>query len=270
MAGRPRKRFGQHFLHDARLIARIVDVACADAPRAVVEIGPGRGALTAPLAERVPELHVVEIDRELAAELRKRFATHRNVAVHCTDALHFDPGSVASPPLRVVGNLPYNISTPLVFHLLRHAALIDRMIVMLQLEVARRLAASAGSEDYGRLGVMVQSRCRVEKLFDVAPGAFRPPPRVESAVVQLTPVADPHGRIDDPALFARIVQAAFSGRRKMLRNALQGVVAECGATLEALDIDGRLRPEVLPVGDYVRLANRLANRCHPSAADRRD
>jgi len=239
---RPRKRFGQHFLHDAGVVRRIVE-AVAPGPRDfVLEIGPGEGALTARLAARAGRLELVEIDRDLAAALAARGFT-----VHVVDALEFDFGALPAGA-RIVGNLPYNISTPLLFRLAEQAARAADLTFMLQREVVERMVASPSTPEYGRLSVMLQARFRMQKLFRVAAGAFRPPPRVESAVVRMLPLAEPLDR-GVPG-FAELVRRAFSARRKTLRNAL----ALPPADLAALGIDPGLRPENLSPADYVRIA----------------
>jgi 16S rRNA (adenine1518-N6/adenine1519-N6)-dimethyltransferase len=241
---RPRKRFGQHFLHDPAVVRRIVEAIAPAADDFVVEIGPGEGVLTRPLAERAGRLEAIEIDRDLAAAL----AAER-IKVHVADALEFDFGQLPQGT-RVVGNLPYNISTPLLFHLARFADRLRDLHFMLQREVVDRMVALPSTPAYGRLSVMLQARFSMQKLFRVAAGAFRPPPKVESAVVRLVPLAAPldHGA----ERFADVVRRAFSARRKTLRNAL-GLAAE---EIEALGIDPRLRPENLSPQDYVRIARR--------------
>ena len=249
---RVKKRLGQHFLHDPGVLRRLVGaIAPAPADR-MVEIGPGRGALTGLLLQRLERLDVVEIDRELAASLPDSVGNPEGLVVHTADALDFDFGSLAAGPksLRVVGNLPYNVSTPLLFHFAAHLDAIEDMHFMLQREVVDRMAAAPSTPDYGRLSVMLQARFAITKLIDVPPGAFRPPPKVDSAVVRLVPLAP---ALDcDAATFGRVVTAAFTKRRKTLRNALAGVVQE--ESLAALGIDPQLRPENLAVQDYVRLA----------------
>jgi 16S rRNA (adenine1518-N6/adenine1519-N6)-dimethyltransferase len=250
----PRKRFGQHFLVDQSVIAAIV---AAIAPRpgdAMVEIGPGLEALTRPLAAAVDHLHVIEIDRDIVARLRDSLPRGR-VTVHEGDALDFDFGSLG-PGLRVVGNLPYNISTPLLFHLQGHTAAIRDIHVMLQKEVVERMAAAPSSSEYGRLSVMLQYRFEIERILDVPPAAFRPAPKVDSAVVRMIPFARlPHAARDE-AWLAKIVAAAFSQRRKTLRNSLGGYFT--GTELERLGVDGGLRAQDLGVGDFVRLADAAA------------
>src|SRR5438105_4290453 len=186
---RPRKRFGQHFLHDPRVLARIVSAVAPSAGDFLVEIGPGEGALTAPLIERAGKLEAIELDRDLAAALAARFPPFK-LTVHCADALEFDFARLPAG-LRLVGNLPYNISTPLLFHLARYAGRVRDMHFMLQLEVVERMVAAPSTAAYGRLSVALQARFALEKLFKVAKGAFRPPPKVESAVVRLVPLAQP-------------------------------------------------------------------------------
>lgn len=249
----PRQRFGQHFLNDPAVAARIIDCLDLGAGLPVFEIGPGRGALTALLLQRLPRLHAVEIDRDLAAALASRYGD-RGLEVHCTDVLTFDFCRAVPGPLQIVGNLPYNISTPLLFHLLDQSDCIAQMVFMLQKEVADRIAAAPGGGDYGRLSVMIQSRCRVDPLFRVGPLSFTPPPRVESRVIRLTPSPGPV--IADRELFAAVVRTAFSHRRKILRNALKELIDAAG--LEALGIDPGRRPQELTVATYAALANHLA------------
>ena len=237
---RPRKRFGQHFLHDPRVLARIVDAVSPAATDFLVEIGPGEGALTAPLLERAGKLEAIELDRDLASGLAARFPPFK-LTVHCADALEFDFARFPAG-LRLVGNLPYNISTPLLFHLARYAERVRDMHFMLQLEVVERMVAAPSTAAYGRLSVALQARFAMQKLFKVSKGAFRPPPKVESAVVRLVPLPAML-QIDDDLL-----RQAFSARRKQLRNALPGVdFARAG-------IDPRLRPENLSPEDYARLS----------------
>ena len=255
-----RKRFGQNFLVSDGVIRKILDAIAPRADDTVVEIGPGLGALTAPLLERIDPLHVVEIDRDLIARLRQRFPPERLI-IHEGDALEFDFASLkGSGRLKIVGNLPYNISSPLLFHLVPFAPLAYDMHFMLQKEVVDRMVAEPGSKDFSRLSVMLQYRYHMERLFVVPPGAFNPPPKVDSAIVRMIPVdfssVGAGGTAQDEALFARVVTAAFSQRRKMLRNTLRGFVGE--AALAALGIAPTARAEDIPVADYVRLANSLA------------
>jgi len=237
---RPRKRFGQHFLHDPRVLARIVDAVSPAANDFLVEIGPGEGALTGPLLERAGKLEAIELDRDLAAALAACFPPFR-LTVHCADALEFDFARFPAG-LRLVGNLPYNISTPLLFRLARYAARVRDMHFMLQLEVVQRMVAAPSTAAYGRLSVALQARFAMQKLFSVSKGAFRPPPKVESAVVRLVPL---------PAMLAiddDLLRQAFSARRKQLRNALPDI------DFTALGIDPRLRPENLTPQDYARIS----------------
>lgn len=252
----PRKRFGQHFLVDPGVVRRIV-AAVAPAPdEVVIEIGPGHGALTGLLAERAGHLHVIEIDRDLAAALAERCAADK-VSVHVGDALEFDFDAI-SPPLRLVGNLPYNISTPLLFRLAGYADRIRDAHFMLQREVVERMAGAPSTPEYGRLSVMIQYRFEVEKLFGVPPGAFRPAPKVESAVVRLVPRPALALTATSERVLRNVVTAAFTKRRKTLRNALAEIVDV--DTLSGLRIDPRLRPENLAVSDYVAIANVVADR----------
>jgi 16S rRNA (adenine1518-N6/adenine1519-N6)-dimethyltransferase len=239
-----RKRFGQHFLHDPGVIRRIVEAIAPMPEDALVEIGPGQGALTRPLLERTKHLEVIEIDRDLAAALAAE-----GIKVHVADALAFDFG-VFPKGVRIVGNLPYNISTPLLFHLLRYADRVRDLHFMLQLEVVERMVAKPSTPEYGRLSVMLQARFAMAKLFRVAPGAFRPPPKVDSAVVRLAPLGAPLGC--DAKVFEQVVREAFSARRKTLRNALSLKPED----YTELGIDAKLRPENLSPQDFVRIARR--------------
>lgn len=252
----PRKRFGQHFLHDRNIIAKILAALDPRPGEPVVEIGPGLGALTRPLLDRLPQLHVVEIDRDLAGGLAEEFGPER-LTVHCADALKFDFSALGTG-LRIVGNLPYNVSTPLLFHLAGFAHRLRDLHFMLQREVVERMVAAPSGPEYGRLSVMLQYRFEMEKLFAVASGCFRPPPKVDSAVVRMMPLARPEPAALDEELLAATVTRAFTRRRKTLRNALDGVATE--AELLSLGIDPGLRPENLTVADYVRIANLAAAR----------
>ena len=232
-----RRRFGQHFLHDPRVLARIVDAIAPRPGDVLVEIGPGEGALTRPLLERAQALHAIEVDRDLAAQLRQL----PGLLLHEGDALQFDYGRLPAG-MRLVGNLPYNISTPLLFHLAKYADRVQDMHFMLQLEVVERMVAAPSTAEYGRLSVALQARFAMEKLFTVSKGAFRPPPKVESAVVRLSPLRTMLAIDED------VLRRAFSARRKQLRNALPGV------DLAAAGIDARLRPENLTPADYARIS----------------
>ena len=249
-----RKRFGQNFLADPHYVRRILDAVAPQPGDNLVEIGPGLAALTGELIARAGHLTAIEIDRDLAARLREQFAPDALV-LHEADALEFDYAALGER-LRVVGNLPYNISSPLLFRLAAHVSQLRDVHVMLQKEVVARMVAAPGTSDYGRLSVMLQVDFRIERLFVVPPGAFRPVPKVESAVARLTPLGDTARHAADPVLFARIVTAAFAQRRKTLRNALSEL---CGPdALIAVGIDPGARGETLAVADFVRLADRLA------------
>lgn len=253
---RPRRRFGQNFLHDPGVIARMIGAIAPQANDTMIEIGPGQAALTAPLRRRVERLQVIEIDRDLAAALGDQGGD--GLVVHRGDALKTDFRALSSAPgrLRVVGNLPYNISTPLLFHLLDQIECLRDMHFLLQREVVTRMAAGPGGRDYGRLSVMIQRCCRVEALFDVAPGAFRPAPRVVSTFVRLVPHAVPPIRPHDPRAFAEVVALAFGGRRKTLRNALRSHLD--AEAIRAAGVDPGARAEQLELEQFARLADRLS------------
>jgi 16S rRNA (adenine1518-N6/adenine1519-N6)-dimethyltransferase len=248
-----RKSLGQHFLHDPGVLGRIVAAIRPQAADRMVEIGPGLGALTRPLLHHLDHLDVVELDRDLAARLRAEFPPER-LTVHEADALGFDFGALG-PDLRVVGNLPYNISTPLLFHLAEFAAGIRDLHFMLQKEVVDRMAAAPSTPDYGRLSVMLQSRFHVDKLFNVPPGCFNPPPKVDSAVVRLIPLPAERIAYRDKRRFAELVARAFGQRRKTLRNTLKGFVGD--AVFQNCGIDPGRRGETLSVSEFVSLANAL-------------
>lgn len=248
-----RKRFGQNFLIDQGIISGIISAIDPRRDDTVVEIGPGLGALTEPLLQRLDHLHVVEIDRDLIARLKKRHAPER-VTIHEGDALAFDFATIGAG-LRLVGNLPYNISTPLLFHLAAFADRVRDMHFMLQKEVVERMVAAPGDSEFGRLSVMLQYRFHLEWLLDVPPESFDPAPKVQSAVVRLIPKAAAELNARDEAVLARVVTAAFSQRRKMLRNTLKGILDDAG--FAALGITPTARAEDLAVEDYVRIANSL-------------
>ena len=237
---RPRKRFGQHFLHDPGVLARLVEAIHPSKTDVMVEIGPGEGALTRHLLKLVGHFEVIELDRDLASGLAAEFPPP-HLIVHCADALEYD-FTRFPPGMRIVGNLPYNISTPLLFHLARFAQRVRDLHFMLQLEVVERMVAAPSTAAYGRLSVALQARFRMNKLFKVSKGAFRPPPEVESAVVRLEPLS----RILE--IDERLLRRAFSARRKTLRNALPEI------DFAALGIDSGLRPENLSAEDYARLS----------------
>ncbi|HEY5806948.1 MAG TPA: 16S rRNA (adenine(1518)-N(6)/adenine(1519)-N(6))-dimethyltransferase RsmA [Povalibacter sp.] len=253
-----RKRFGQHFLHDPLVIGRIVAAIHPGPDDHMVEIGPGLGAITLPLLRQLRRLDAVEIDRDAIAHLREHTADRTrglgDLQIHEADVLKFDFSSLRRDPLplRVVGNLPYNISTPLLFHLIAQRDHIQDMHFMLQKEVVDRMAAVAGDDDYGRLSVMLAPWLQVEPLFDIGAGAFRPPPRVTSTFVRLTPHRTPPFRIDNPSRFAAIVSAAFSQRRKTLRNSLKTLLTV--EHIRSVGIDPTARAEVIAPAQFARLA----------------
>ncbi|MBK1734006.1 16S rRNA (adenine(1518)-N(6)/adenine(1519)-N(6))-dimethyltransferase [Halorhodospira abdelmalekii] len=263
----PRRRFGQNFLHDAAVIERMITAIAPRSDQTLLEIGPGEGALTAPLLERVATLYAVEIDRDLAAALAERFAPTLRLIEG--DALTLDLASLQPPAgerLRVVGNLPYNVSTPILFHLLANCELIADLHLLLQREVVDRMVAPPGGKTRGRLSVMVQYRCAVTRCFNVPAGAFFPVPKVMSSFVRLTPHRPlPHPAADEP-LFERIVAAAFAGRRKTLRNSLRSLLPEAteGPLWEATGIDPGRRAETVSVAEFVALSNAAAAATSPS------
>jgi 16S rRNA (adenine1518-N6/adenine1519-N6)-dimethyltransferase len=253
----PRKRFGQHFLHDPGILARIVAAIAPKPEERIVEIGPGEGALTVPLLRAAGKLTAIELDRDLIAPLQAKAQGIGELTIISADALTVDFTALAQgSPIRLVGNLPYNISTPILFHCLEHAAAIDDMHFMLQKEVVDRMAAAPGSKTYGRLSVMLQLRCTVEPLLKVPPGAFRPPPKVDSAVVRLAPLPAAQLPEADFTLIEKLVRAAFGQRRKTLSNALRDLASS--AQIEAAGIDPRARAEQLAPSAYVALARHLA------------
>lgn len=253
----PKKSLGQHFLCDRGIIDRIVQAVNPKPGDRLVEIGPGQGAITFPLLDRHGELTVIEFDRDLIFPLTEAARAHGTLEVIHRDVLKVDFSAIAGGEgqIRLVGNLPYNLSSPILFHALEHAAAIRDMVFMLQKEVVDRMAAGPGSKIYGRLSVMLQAYCRVTPLFDVPPGAFRPPPKVDSAVVRMVPLAADAIGVRDRATFARVVRDAFGQRRKTLRNALSQVCD--GAAIEAAGVRPDARAEQLEVADFVRLANSL-------------
>jgi 16S rRNA (adenine1518-N6/adenine1519-N6)-dimethyltransferase len=263
---RPRKRFGQNFLHDESVIDRISATIHPSAGQHLVEIGPGQGALTAALVASGCRLDVIELDRDLVPGLLAAFSLKPGFKLHSADALKFDFTSLLDTPeasaavdngqlLRVVGNLPYNISTPLIFKLLENAAIIHDMHFMLQREVVERLAASPGGKTWGRLGIMAQYQCRVEHLFDVPPEAFNPPPKVQSAIVRLSPWRKSPWPACDEEKLRDIARAAFAQRRKTLRNNLKGLIDS--SQLEALGVDPGARAETLELTQFIEIANTI-------------
>lgn len=250
-----KKRFGQHFLHDRNIVDKMLRAINLQTTDRVVEIGPGPGALTFPLLEMLPRLDVVEIDRDVIAWWQQQPQAQGKLHIHAQDALKLDIPTLRGEGemLRIVGNLPYNISTPLIFHFLRHRQHIRDMLFMLQKEVVDRITAEPDTSDYGRLSVMVQYFCDTHYLLKVGPGAFSPPPKVDSAVVYLKPWVTPPHIAKDPEHFADLVAQAFSQRRKTLRNTLKGMVT--AEQMESLGIDPQRRAETLTVEDFVKLAN---------------
>jgi 16S rRNA (adenine1518-N6/adenine1519-N6)-dimethyltransferase len=252
-----RKRFGQNFLQDSQIIHQIIMAIDPIATEHLVEIGPGQGAITEPLLDAQCELDVVELDRDLVEQLTSRFSHIDRFTLHSADALTFDFAALDhGQPLRVIGNLPYNISTPLLFHLLTQASHIKDMHFMLQKEIVNRLQAQPGSKQFGRLSIMVQLHCQVEALFDVEPECFHPQPKVMSSIVRITPYRQQKYLIDDMQLFETIVKAAFSQRRKTIKNTLKNICDD--NALDAANIAPSLRAEALTIDDFVNLSNQLS------------
>lgn len=255
MTGAPKKRFGQHFLCDQSVIAGIVAALDPKPSDHLVEIGPGQGALTVPVLRCGVPLDVIELDRDLILELQNRMPRKSHLTIHSSDVLQFDFDTLKTDErkLRIFGNLPYNISTPLVFHLIKFSVAIKDMLFMLQKELVDRIVASPDCHDYGRLSVMVQYHYRVQKLFSVAPDAFYPPPRVQSSMIRFIPHEQLPFVANDYEHFANLVKQAFSLRRKTLRNSLRKSVPD--AVWEEVDIKSDLRAENLSVADFVLLSN---------------
>ena len=252
----PKKQLGQHFLHDRNVIEKIVLAVNPKPGEQLVEIGPGQGAITFPLLKRHGALTVIEFDRDLITPLSESAHGLGDMTIVHKDVLKVDFGKLAGEGrLRLVGNLPYNISTPILFHVLEHAESIIDMHFMLQKEVVDRMGAGPGSKTYGRLSVMLQAVCEVQPLFDVPPGAFRPPPKVDSSVVRLLPRDPKSVGINDPALFERVVRDAFGQRRKTLRNALQAICTS--EQIVAAGVRPELRAEQLEVAQFISLSNTL-------------
>lgn len=253
MSTRAKKRFGQHFLHDGRYIDRIVASIAAGRDDAIVEIGPGEGALTLPLLRSAGRMTAIELDTDLIPRLRAAAAPLGILEIIQADVLNVDLGALADRCLlRIAGNLPYYISSPILFHCLEHVDAVRDMHFMLQKEVVQRMAAAPGSKIYGRLSVMLQLVCRVEALFEVPAAAFRPPPKIDSAVVRLTPLPAAQRPQVDASRLQGIVKAAFAQRRKTLSNALRGWFT--AASLQQAGIDPRARAETLAPDAFVRLA----------------
>ena len=252
----PRKRFAQNFLTDEAVIADIIAAIAPQPADRLIEIGPGLGALTRPLAARLDHLHVVEIDRDIVARLKRDFPPER-VTIHQGDALNFDFCALG-PQLRVVGNLPYNISTPLLFHLAGSVASIRDIHAMLQKEVVTRMVARPSASAYGRLSVMLQYRFQMEKILDVPATAFRPAPKVESAVLRILPLERASGEACDEALLASLVASAFAQRRKTLRNTLRNYLG--GEDFATLGVAPEARAQELAVADFMRIASYVAKK----------
>lgn len=269
-----RKRFGQNFLHDHYVIDKIVRSINPKPEDCLVEIGPGVGAITEPLLEASGKLNVVELDRDLIPILRTKFFNYPEFRIYEGDALKFDFSQLLEDDqqLRIVGNLPYNISTPLIFHFLAHHAMVKDMHFMLQKEVVDRLAAGPGCSDYGRLGIMAQYYCKVEPLFIVGPGSFNPPPKVDSAIVRLVPYDVLPHPAKDTKLLQQVVREAFSMRRKTIRNTLKNLLSS--DEIAALGLDTSLRPERLSLPDYVTIADAVYDKKQrekqSEQADKRD
>ena len=252
----PRKSLGQHFLHQRNVVRRIISQFAPDADDRVVEIGPGLGALTFELIPHVGQLHAIELDRALARKLDEETAGFDHVWIHHADALEVDVCTLfPGEDIRLIGNLPYNISTPLLFHLLGCRTCVRDMWFMLQKEVGERMVAGPGTKRYGRLSVMIQQCGSVELVQRVARGAFSPPPRVESVVVKLVPYDEPPHGVENYHSFDRVVRAAFSQRRKTLRNALMRLID--ADLMRNAGVDPTLRAEQLSIGDYVNLSKLL-------------
>lgn len=260
MAHQARKRFGQNFLHDQNIINNIIGSAMIRSGENWVEIGAGQGALTEPLLKKVSHLDVIELDRDLVTLLERKFADYANLKIHSADALRFDFSSLAphGEKLHVIGNLPYNISTPLMFHLLETTDCIADMLFMLQKEVVNRICAEPNGNSYGRLSVMMQYYCATEWLFDVPPESFNPVPQVMSAIVRLVPYSKPPVDVDDVKMLEVVVREAFSQRRKTLRNSLKKLLLENEIT--ELGIDANLRAENISLEAFAKLANAVSRK----------
>lgn len=263
MSHHARKRFGQHFLHDPAVLQRIISAIHPRADQHLVEIGPGQGAMTEFLLADCGKLDVIELDRELVPLLERQFGEDPRFHLHQGDALKFPfcdllQAEESGRKLRVTGNLPYNISTPLMFHLMEHRHCIEDMHFMLQKEVVQRIVAQPGDKHYGRLGIMLSYYCQSESLMTIGPGAFNPPPKVDSAIVCLVPYATPPVKVDDVRLLGHVVTQAFSQRRKTLRNSLKKLLDS--TEISQLDINPTERPEQLSLGEFSRLANYLHNK----------
>lgn len=259
MAHQTRKRFGQHFLHDPAVIQNIIRAIHPQPDEHLVEIGPGEGAMTQHLLADCGKLDVIELDRDLIPVLQERFGQDERFSLHQGDAMKYPfCDLVVDKKLRVTGNLPYNISTPLLFHLMEHRDCIHDMHFMLQKEVVDRIVAQPGDKLYGRLGIMLGCYCESESLMTIGPGAFRPPPKVDSAIVRLIPRAKPPVELTDTLSLSKVVTQAFSQRRKTLRNSMKKLLD--AEEIRSLDIDPGERPEQLSLAEFARLANYLHNK----------
>ncbi|MDH5258913.1 MAG: 16S rRNA (adenine(1518)-N(6)/adenine(1519)-N(6))-dimethyltransferase RsmA [Gammaproteobacteria bacterium] len=260
MKHKPRKRFGQNFLHDAGIIHQIVFAISPQPNENIVEIGPGKGALTGPILEQTGTINVVELDRDLIPLLQENLHGKGELTVHSADALKFDFAQLSDDKndLRIIGNLPYNISTPLLFHLTSFLPHIKDMHFMLQKEVVDRIVAEPNTKAYGRLGVMLQYYCNVEKLFIVKPGAFFPPPKVDSAIVRLIPREKPPVDVKDEKVFSKVVTQCFAMRRKTLRNNLKDTLSS--EEIESVGIDPGCRAETLTINEFAALGNLVAEK----------
>ena len=262
MQHQARKRFGQNFLHDQSIIDRIIYSISPQVGDHLVEIGPGQGAITNPLASVGARLDCIELDRDLTKYLKANFKPLDHVTIHQQDILKFEVAQLntADHSLRVIGNLPYNISTPVLFHLIKSHNLILDMTFMLQLEVVQRMSANVGDKNYGRLGIMLQYYCDVEHLFNVPATAFKPQPKVNSAIVRLTPHKQKPIIAQDIKMLESVVRSAFNQRRKTLRNSLKKLISDSGLT--GLSVDLSLRPENLSLTEYVQISDALSGAGH--------
>jgi len=254
-----RKRFGQHLLSNPNTINNIVKVIYPKLDEKLVEIGPGRGAITIPVLKTVGTLHAIEIDRDIAREVSAQCKDIGNLIIHQGDVLDFDFSELASiaKPIRLFGNLPYNISTPLLLHLLKYSALIIDMHFMLQKEVVDRITASVGDSNYSRLSVMIQCSYQVESLFDIHPEEFSPPPKVNSSFMRLIPNNKYQLQIKDYELFSRLVETAFQQRRKTIKNSLSKLVTEDQLNIANIHISQR--PQEISILQYIKLSNELSD-----------
>ncbi len=258
-----RKRFGQNFLHDKAVISHIVSAIRPQSGQHLVEIGPGQGAITVEILKLIKNMDVIELDRDLIEPLARTLGELGEVRIHNKDAMKFDYTDLAAGHrLRVVGNLPYNISTPILFHLLSQADCIEDMHFMLQKEVVDRMVAPPGNKTYGKLSVMLQVWCEVEPLFDISPGSFRPAPKVDSAFVRLIPRSQPVAPVTDNRVLELLVTSAFSQRRKTLRNSLRKLID--AESMESLGINPTLRAERLTLEEFITLANYTCNNPQPT------